>query len=120
MQSERKMAVTDFSRIYSAGGDEINATPINREQATQRREGAKRIKPDQSCSLNSDRSQPARETFFPCVFAPLRLCVEILLNNYGFSHRIPTGARPGLCGGSRHLNVPACTKRKPIRSATSG
>jgi hypothetical protein len=30
------------------------------------------------------------------------------------------GARPGLCGDSRYLNVPACTKRKPTRRATSG
>jgi hypothetical protein len=62
---------TPWSRIYSAGGDEINAK-------TQRREGAKRMKPDPSGSQNSDRSRPARETFFPCVFASLRLCAFAL------------------------------------------
>jgi hypothetical protein len=36
-----------------------------------------------------------------------------------FSHRPPTGARLGLCGGSRDLNVPACSKRKPTRRTTS-
>jgi hypothetical protein len=44
---------------------------------TQRREGAKQMKLDQSGLLNSDRSRPARETCSPCVFASLRLCVEI-------------------------------------------
>ena len=63
--------------VYSAGGDEINAK-------AQRRKGAKRMKPDQSCSPNSGRdAAPAGKTFFPCVFAPLRLCVEILLNTCG-------------------------------------
>jgi hypothetical protein len=45
---------------------------------TQRRKDAKRMKPDPSGSQNSDRSQPARETFFPCIFAPLRLCAFAL------------------------------------------
>jgi hypothetical protein len=48
---------------------------------------AKRMKPDQSCSLNSNRSQPASRPFFLCVFAPLRLCVETSLNTYGLGQR---------------------------------
>jgi hypothetical protein len=60
-----------LAETIQSGGDEINATPINREQATQRREGAKRVKPDQFCSLNSNHGRPAREPFFLCVFAVL-------------------------------------------------
>jgi len=69
---------SSVSRVYSAGGDEFNAK-------TQRREDAKWMKPDPSCSLNSDRNRPAGETFVPCAFAPLRLCVENLLNPCGLS-----------------------------------
>jgi hypothetical protein len=55
---------SSFGRIYSVGGNEINAK-------TQRSEGAKRMKLDQSCLLNSNRNRPARETFFTCVLAVL-------------------------------------------------
>jgi hypothetical protein len=37
----------------------------------------------QFVSLNSGRSRPAGETFFSCVFAPLRLGVKIRLHSYG-------------------------------------
>jgi hypothetical protein len=61
--------------VYSAAADEINATPINREPAAQRRKGAKRMKPDQSCTLKivavaglpEKNSSPGL-----CAFAPLR------------------------------------------------
>jgi len=43
------------------------------------------MRPDPSGLLNSDRNRPAGETFIPCVFAPLRLCVENLLNSCGLS-----------------------------------
>jgi hypothetical protein len=81
---------SSFGRIYSVGGNEINAK-------TQRSEGAKRMKLDQSCLLNSNRNRPARETFFTCVFAPLRLCVEILLNTCGFGLRRKRGLKSRGC-----------------------
>ena len=61
---------------YSAGREEINAK-------TQRREGAKWGKPDQSGSFNSDCIRPAKGKLFPCVFAPLRLCGKTRLHRYG-------------------------------------
>jgi hypothetical protein len=63
-----------------AGIGHIGAASIQQEREinakTQRREGAKRMKPDPSGSQKSNRRRPARETFYPCVFAPLRLCVK--------------------------------------------
>jgi hypothetical protein len=74
----RRLEIKPLS-IYSAGGDEINATPINREQATQRRQDAKRMKPDQSCSLKTVAlAGPPEKHSSPCVFAPLRLCAFAL------------------------------------------
>jgi hypothetical protein len=54
---------------YSAGREEINAK-------TQRREGAKWGKLDKSGFFNTDCIWLAKGKFFPCVFAPLRLCVK--------------------------------------------
>jgi hypothetical protein len=60
----RRLEIKPLS-IYSAGGDEINAK-------TQRRKGAKRMKPEQSCSLKTVAlASPPEKHSSP---ASLRLC----------------------------------------------
>ncbi len=48
---------------------------------------AKRMKPDQFCSFNSDLGRPASRLFFLCVFASLRLCVKTSLNTCNSGQR---------------------------------
>ena len=84
---------TPLWKLYPLSKSGVAAALCHRNPKPSRRKmilrygTAKRMRPDQSCSLNSDRGRPAGEPFFLCVFAPLRLCVETSLNTYGLGQR---------------------------------
>jgi hypothetical protein len=88
-----KRSATPLWKLYPLSKSGVAAALCHRNPKPSRRKmilrygTAKRMRPDQFCSLNSDRGRPAGEPFFLCVFAPLRLCVEISLNTYGLGQR---------------------------------